>query len=300
MDDIKKHLKIFPPVIRSALENFRRWDQICEIRLRKDSPLSLTSFEDNILIDALGRPCSMEKALCTGGEDLHYVLGAFCGGSVYRYFHHLSKGFAVSEDGWRLGLCTERESFYNFLPESPSGINIRIPRFFPHAADDLLPYFNREGVSSTLILSKPGSGKTTLLRALALALSSGKVGNPLRIAVIDEREELFPKKYKEKGLVDLLSGYDKKTGIETAVRLFSPQVILCDEVGNEKEIEALISSCTGGVKVIASCHADGLCEARKIKFLQPILDSGLFKKSVTIRQIKGPYYKRELIWENIL
>ena len=300
MESVKKHFILFPPDLRSALEKFSRWDHICEIRLRKNLPLSLTSFQENILIDKNGQKCGLKDAITCTGKDLNYLLGTFCSGSVYRYFHNLSTGFAVDDDGWRLGICSEKKAGGDFIPEEPSGINLRIPRLLPTAADDLISRIKNDSLSSTLILSAPGEGKTTLLRALALKLASGSMGSPLRVAVIDEKQELFPKNYGESGLVDLLSGYEKKEGIELAIRLFSPQVILCDEIGNEKEVSAILSSCTGGCTVIASCHAVGLDNAKRIKILKPLIESGLFKKAVTIRREKGDEYKRRLLFEEIL
>lgn len=270
-----------------------------EIRMRRNLPLSLTTYQGNVLINSLGTCCSLNEAICCDGSDLRLVLGNFCGGSTYKYFHHLKDGFAVDRDGWRMGVTCEKNLFYGYMPEDPIGINLRIPRFVPNSADDFIEILKEKGLGSTLILSAPGNGKTTLLRALAISLASGKLGSPLRVAVIDEKEELFPKAESEKSLVDLILGYDKKAGIEMAVRLFSPQIILCDEIGNEKEVSALLSSCTGGCTVFASCHAEGLKEAKRIRFLAPLLESGLFSGCITIFRKNAIDYQRELFWEKI-
>ncbi len=301
MDEIKKHLSYFPERIKGALENFPFWKDICEIRLRENLPLSLTSFEGNILIDPLGRPCNFEEALRCREEDLSWVLAAFCSGSVYRYFDTLKEGYAVDEDGWRMGLCPSKGSTGNFLPERPGGINLRIPRDVPDAARELIDKISVEGLSSFLILSGPGEGKTTLLRALASALSRGEgIGEAARVAVVDERREIFPKRFhKNTGLLDLLSGYTKKEGIEIATRLFSPQVILCDEIGNEEEAKALLSSCSGGCFVIATAHAKDLSEARKIPYLEHLLTSGRFERIASIRRISGKTYRNRILWEAV-
>jgi stage III sporulation protein AA len=101
------------------------------------------------------------------------------------------------------------------------------------------------------------------------------------------------------GLIDVLSGYEKKEGIEMATRLFSPQVILCDEIGNDDESNALLSSCSGGCRVIASAHANNLSEARKIPFLEKLFQSGRFESAVTIRRFAGKDYQSLLQWEKI-
>ena len=301
MDDIKKHLLYFPRRIKDALERYSEWDRICEIRLRAGLPLSLTSFAGNELIDKDGSPCGFSRALCCTENEIKEILSAFCLGSVYRYFDTLKDGYAVDEDGWRLGLSTLKGSAKNFLPEKVEGINLRIPRNAPFAALPLMKKIAEEGLSSFLILSKPGEGKTTLIRSLAFLLSKGEgIKEPLRVAVIDERREIFPRRFSENmGLIDVLSGYEKKEGIEMATRLFSPQVILCDEIGNDDESSALLSSCSGGCRVIASAHANNLSEARKIPFLEKLFQSGRFESAVTIRRFAGKDYQSLLQWEKI-
>ncbi len=301
MDDIKKHLLYFPKRIKEALEGYEGWDRICEIRLRLGLPLSLTSFDGNILIDEKGRPCKFSRALCCTEKEMTQILSAFCGGSVYRYFDTLKEGYAVDEDGWRLGLCTSKGSTKNFLPEKPDGMNLRIPRNAPYAALPLMKKIAEEGLSSFLILSKPGDGKTTLIRSLATLLSKGEgLSEPIRVAVVDERREIFPKKFTENmGLCDVLSGYEKKEGVEMATRLFTPQVILCDEIGNEEEAKALLSSCSGGCRVIATAHAKDLAEARKIPYLEMLFRSGRFEKAVFIQRKEGKEYKSFLRWEKV-
>ncbi len=301
MDDIKKHLFHFPKRIKDALEGYEGWDRICEIRLRTSLPLSLTSYEGNILIDEEGKPCKFSRALCCTEKEMTQILSAFCMGSVYRYFDTLKEGYAVDEDGWRLGLCASKGSTKNFLPERPEGMNIRIPRNVPYAALPLMERIREEGLSSFLILSKPGEGKTTLIRSLATLLSKGEgLNKPLRVAVIDERREIFPKHFTENmGLCDVLSGYEKKEGVEMATRLFTPQVILCDEIGNEEEARSLLSSCSGGCHVIATAHAKELTEARRIPYLETLFRSGRFEKAVSIQKIPGKEYRFFLRWENV-
>ena len=102
-----------------------------------------------------------------------------------------------------------------------------------------------------------------------------------------------------KGLLDRISGMDKKSGIETATRLFSPQVILCDEIGSEEEANALISSCTGGTFVFASCHGRSLEEAQKMKHLKALFESNLFDKAITIKRSANKTYQRTLIFKDL-
>jgi stage III sporulation protein AA len=58
--------------------------------------------------------------------------------------------------------------------------------------------------------------------------------------------------------MELLSGYPKAQGMEIAVRTLSPQYLLCDEIGNQADVEALLQSLHAGVRVVAAAHGDDL------------------------------------------
>jgi len=298
METIKKHLALFPSRLRSVLEQFSHWETVCEIRLRLGAPLSLTSHNGNVMLNGKGRPCSVSEAVLCKENELFALLGAFCGGSVYRYFERLEQGFAVDEDGWRLGVSSLRSDGGVFLPNKIAGINLRIPVQAPLAAKPILDRMEAEGVRSLLICSAPGEGKTTLLRSLATMLSVGRKNfSPLRVAVIDERGELFPSQMcTERGLLDVLPFYEKGKGIELATRLFSPQVILCDEIGSETEAEAVLNACSGGCYVVATAHASSLQEAKETPYLRSLLKSGKFREGLFIRKTPAEFYKCSLEW----
>jgi stage III sporulation protein AA len=301
MDSINRHLSLFPTRLRNILKKYDHWDQICEIRLRMNAPLSLTSFQGNVTLNENGRECPLSHGITCEEDELSYLLGGFCGGSVYRYFERLKDGFAVDEDGWRMGICTPRTKESVFLPNQIFGINLRIPRQIPFAAKPIVEKMTSEGIFSLLVCSAPGEGKTTLLRSLGALLSLGGEGSPpLRVAVVDEREELFPSKMNVKtGLLDVLPAYEKSVGIQQATRLFSPQVILCDEIGSPEEAQAVLHACSGGCTVIASAHAATLSEAKRTPALAKLLESGKFRYAVFLEKIPGESYRSRFQWEKL-
>ena len=302
MESLKKHLPLFSERIRGALMGYSDWDGIREIRLRHSLPLSLTTFSENIFLDESGHRTSFDKALICTEADLYHLLCSFCGGEVYRYFDSLKSGFVVNEYGFRLGICPAKDSIGDFMPESILGINLRIPRSVPDAAKDFLRFFDFHPLASTLILSKPGEGKTTLLRSLAAHLSKGQEKRrALRVAVIDERQEIFPNFFRnEAGLCDILSGYDKKSGIEMATRLFAPEVILCDEIGGNAETDAILSSAGGGSIFFASAHAGSLEEAKRFSHLKNLISAGIFSWCAVIEKIPDRVYRAKITLEPIL
>lgn len=299
MDSIKKHLSLFSPRLKYILEKFENWDQISEIRLRLNAPLSLTSFRGNVTLNKLGKACPLSEGVICEADDLSTLLGAFCGGSVYRFFEELQDSFAVDADGWRMGICSKTAAGSVFLPQLISGINLRIPRQIPLAAKTIVEKMETEGIFSLLICSAPGDGKTTILRSLGALLSMGSAKlSPQRVAVVDEREELFPLNMKiETGLLDVLPSCKKPIGIERATRLFSPQIILCDEIGSLKEAEAVLNACSGGCTVIASAHASNLQEAKHSPALLSLIESGKFRFGLFIEKIPDTTYKCRFHWE---
>ena len=132
-------------------------------------------------------------------------------------------------------------------------------------------------------------------------LSLGDQGvPPLRVTVIDEKSELFPPQMKVKtGLLDVLPSYEKGEGITLATRLFSPQVILCDEVGNLNETEAILNAGSGGSYVMATAHARTLREAKQLPYLARLMDSGRFRYGVFLKKEGEKACRLTVHWETL-
>lgn len=283
MDALREALGFLPRPIAEAVEKASLRETISEIRLRQDLPLSVTVSGENRLLDLRGRVCGVRSALRASERDIQSTVFSLCEGSIYRHAQTLQRGFLVTEHGVRAGFATRclrdesgraRTALSDFV-----GVNLRIPRAVYGVADELLDFYRREGFSSTLVFSPPGEGKTTLLRDLALSLSVGRLKRPLRVAVIDERGELFPRQSdfaKGGGLLDLLTGHRKAEGIELATRLLSPQIIVCDELGGEDETEALLSAQHSGVLFVASVHAKTREELVRKPNVRALIQGGLF------------------------
>lgn len=60
---------------------------------------------------------------------------------------------------------------------------------------------------------------------------------------------------------DVLCGAEKSEGIMLALRSLSPEIIICDEIGNDAAAVEQAVFC--GVKVIASAHAGSLTELQR-------------------------------------
>lgn len=264
--------------------------KICEIRIRRDLPLSVTGENGNILIGECGAVGRIGDALKARAEELEEIVDRLCEQSVYRHADALWRGYLITPGGLRAGLCGQMlydAQTRDWKPDLKgfTGINLRIPRLIDGAADALINYYESHALCSALIYSPPGAGKTTMLRDLARRLSCGAYRKkPFRVAVIDERRELFPERSGFScGLLDLISGLPKALAIERAVRLLNPQVLICDELGLYEDTRALLTASSSGIVFLASAHAESRAALFQQSALKELLCAQAFQVLCGIR-----------------
>ena len=128
----------------------------------------------------------------------------------------------------------------------------------------------------------PLSGKTTILRDICRIL-----GKKHRISIIDERSEIAAAYHgvpqNDIGeFSDVFNGYDKKNGIETAIRVMSPELVVCDEIGGKSDCEAILASVNSGVRFLASVHGREIEEILKREHIKKLIDYGVFEYAVLL------------------
>ena len=282
-DSVETVKRFLPNYLRDEIDKLRglsglKAARIEEIRLRAGSSVYVTVGENmgkrNIALD-----CSLDMSEISG------ILERMCDGSLYAYSESISKGYVSLKNGIRVGVCGTASvengkirGIYNI-----SSLNIRLPCSEARINEEVMRAI-RYAVScgeGVLIYSPPAHGKTTLLRALSYALSSGV--SPLRVAIIDSREEINGFLDKSELSLDILSGYPKADGIRIATAFMNPQVIICDEIGTEDEAIAISQAQNCGVPLIASAHGacvESIMKRRGMRFLH---DIGAFSLYVGIR-----------------
>ncbi len=62
----------------------------------------------------------------------------------------------------------------------------------------------------------------------------------------------------------------------------SPNIIVTDEIGNEREVKALYTALNGGVSLITTVHGDSIEDIQGRKELSRLLDKELFKKVIIL------------------
>ena len=204
------------------------------------------------------------------------ILFFLCGGSVYAHGETLCQGYIRGENGVRIGVVGHAVCQGSTITalQNVTSLNIRIPVRLLRLSGAGTPYpeLADAAFGGLLICSPPGVGKTTALRYTARFLA----GTGHRVAVIDSRGELAYGLEAPGLTVDVLDGYPRASGIEIALRTMCPDFIVCDEIGNADECDALMSSVGAGVSVVATAHAQDSESAQRRQGIDRLCRQGVF------------------------
>ena len=243
----------------------QRASKLEEMRFRTGYPAELVFDGESLNVGQVFLDCDMEE-----------LVAALCGFARYAYEAQMAQGYIPLENGHRAGVCgrivTDKSGGSHMT--SVTSVCIRIARHIPDASLSVRRYLpnKRERMRRVLLLGPPACGKTTVLRDAALYLA--EIG--LHTAVCDEREEFFGGQTPEKA-VDVMSGADKAHTICTLLRSMAPQVVVCDEIGNMRDAEALLDAVRWGVGILASAHASSWADVEKRPVLRKLYEEAAFE-----------------------
>lgn len=246
---MKDLLYIFPTRIKQALEDRQDSCNIEEIRIVKDKPVIIRGQgHESLLKDEMG-------IIFADSQDIEDILCIASEHSMYLKEDEINRGYITVKGGHRIGVCGT-VSYFNgkvINHRDITSLNIRVAKEIIGCSQPLLSRIIKDkSALSTLLISPPKKGKTTLLRDLSRVLSDEY---KLRIAVVDERNELFGASSYDLGMrTDVLCGCKKSDGIMMMIRTMAPDVIIVDELGDEDDVKSIKKALTCGVCVIASLH----------------------------------------------
>ena len=261
----KELLSILPPWLAAEVE---RRDMLQELRLRLDSPPELVFPEES---QWLRRAVSRADLL-------------FCVNTASRYSpwaaQTMANGYLTAPGGHRIGLCGEAVVNRGVMTgfREITSLCIRVARDFPGIGE------NAAGLSgSILLIGPPGSGKTTLLRDIVRTISQRET-----VAVVDEREELFPVEFRQSAKrMDVLTGCAKAEGIEIALRCMGPSSLAVDEITAEADCDALLRAGWCGVRLLATAHAASLQDLYRRAVYRPLVKAQLFSHVLVLHRDKS-------------
>ena len=255
-------LKILPLNIRCDVDRLGR-EKLQELRLRVGQPAQLNLGESSVWL--------MENM---EADALNFVIHTASRYSPWAS-DTLGAGYLSAPGGHRIGICGEAVMQGERMTgiRKPTSLCIRVAR------DIVIPLeAENELTGSVLIIGAPGNGKTTLLRNLIRCRSQGKHRT---IAVIDERQEIFPywngnPVFDSGPCADILYGCRKAQGIECALRTMGPSCIAVDEITSQEDCLALTRAAWCGVDLIATAHASSKDDLYRRKVYRDIVDCGIF------------------------
>lgn len=279
-----KAIKLLTPSLAQLFYNMPKADllSINEIRLRNQKYLTVVIGGDEFYISFDGKISNeCDTAVQITEEDIDFTYKTALRNTIYSFKREISLGYIITEGGNRVGFCGTAvldDKGKNDTLKNISGISIRIAREIYGAANDLINELElfKDGLKNVLILGPPSSGKTTLLRDLCRQLGMKK-----RISLIDEKNEISAT-FKSSAqndignFTDVFNSYSKYYGILSAVKIMSPQIIVCDEIGTKDDLEALDYAINSGVKIIATMHSSNIDDALKKPYMKELFSRKAF------------------------
>lgn len=216
--------------------------------------------------------------------------------SIYSVKEELKNGYVTIDGGHRVGIAgtAVTENGETEFINNISAMNIRIAREIIGVSDKLMKFICTDEPKNTLIISQPGGGKTTLLRDIARNVSH----KGYNVAIADERSEIAAV-FDGQSPFDLgdttavMDNCPKDKAMLMLLRSMSPEVIITDEIGTERDAAAVMNIINSGVCVMASVHGSGAEQIRRKKNFREIFE--LFEVIVTLSKRNGTGTVEEVI-----
>ena len=279
--------KILPDTIKNNVKEFLVLEEVQEIRIKIGKPIIIVlSFQEKIL-DYIATK-----------DDLRYMISKISNYSLYAFEEEIKQGYITLKGGHRVGLageCVISKGEVRTI-KNISSLNIRICKEIVGASNKVMRLITENNrVYNTLIVSPPKCGKTTILRDISRNLSNGMYQINLKgkkVTIVDERSEIaacyngIPQ--MNVGIrTDVLDNCLKKSGMIMAIRSLSPEVLICDEIGTDSDLEALNMAFNSGVNIIVTVHGYDIDDIYNRRIFKELIDNCILERVILLSNKKG-------------
>ena len=268
----------------TIISNNKIKDELQEIRIRIDRPLILKLRDKELIVEYK----------ITQNEILQ-IVERLCENSIYAYKKQLCQGYITIRGGHRVGITgtviVENGEIINM--KYITSLNFRIAREVLNCSNRIIGQVidtKNQNIFNTLIVSPPGKGKTTILRDLIRNLSNGIHGINFKgktCGVVDERGEIaamyrgIPQ--NDVGIrTDIIDNVSKAKGIKILIRTMAPEIIACDEIGGNEDIQAIEEAMLSGVKGIFTMHGKSIEDVNSNQYIKKLIDRKIIEKIIFI------------------
>ena len=294
MDNISKIAELFPLKIKELLFalDIRLLNQITEIRVRRRLPLIIYISKNPFFLSNYGKLVNhySDSCISINDEEFDSITDVICNNSYHTKMNTMINGYVTTNSGSRIGIASTavyKDSLISSV-KNISSLNIRIAKQVKNCSRKILNSLYVNSLPSVIIAGPPACGKTTVLRDMTRLLSSGFAGKYRKVSIIDEREELSSG--FDVGInTDILRCFDKAKGIEIAVRTMSPELIVCDEIGNEKELDAIKFGFSSGVSFAVSVHISQFSSIFASPIIRGLINTGQFNYIIVLKDYTNEF-----------
>ncbi|SHE94887.1 stage III sporulation protein AA [Clostridium fallax] len=273
--------------INEKINSLKDLDKLQEIRLKIEKPIIVNIGNKEYILNYI-----------ITREDIKKVLQRMSNYSIYAFEEEFKQGYITIKGGHRVGIsgeCVFDKGKIKTIKNIYS-LNIRVAREIKGCGNKIIfNIANKDKIYNTLIISPPKCGKTTLIRDLARLISNGNYGSNIsgkKVSIVDERSEIAACYHgvpqMDVGIrSDVYDNCIKSEGIMMAIRSLSPEVIICDEIGSVRDIEAVISAFNSGVKLITTIHGNNIKDIYNRKILKELIENKILEKVIVLSNSKG-------------
>lgn len=279
--------RILPNSINNEVRKYFNEEGLQEIRVKIGKQVMLTTSKNERILEYV-----------MTNEDLKYMMSKISNYSLYAFEEEIKQGYITIRGGHRIGLAGEcvMSSGEVRTIKNISSLNIRICNEVIGSSNKVMKYITANNkVYNTLIVSPPKCGKTTILRDIARNISNGMYSlnlNGKKVTIVDERSEIagcyngIPQ--MNIGIrTDVLDNCLKKIGMLMAIRSLSPEVLICDEIGTEGDLEALNMAFNSGVNIVVTVHGNDINDIYNRRLFKGLIDNCILDRIIILSNKKG-------------